>query len=382
MEGITEQPTIAHILPWKAIGGTELASLRMARVTREAGVHNVFFVLRGCDEIAELFRTDGFEVHEFTEIEPSIRHFGTYRSESSKLARQFGEVKADLIHCADLRGAFYASLAAFLARIPIVSHVRGQQPEIPGRDQIFLKAVKKWIFVSQNARQSFGMRVKDSKATVIYDGIDIPDVEDSEKSRNRAEIRNEFGIQGETKVIGMVARVAPQKDFFTLARAARRLTEKGIDLKVLIVGSISKEAVNKTHFLEVQNLLNELEIAERFIFTDFRTDVEKFFDSFDVNVLSSHGEGFGLVLLEAMARKIPVVATNVGGIPEIIENGKNGLLCQHENSDELAAAIGSLLQDADHRGRIAAAGFQRVKENFSRQKFANDIVDFYRGILN
>ncbi|HQZ95862.1 MAG TPA: glycosyltransferase family 4 protein [Pyrinomonadaceae bacterium] len=382
MAGRTQQPTIAHILPWKAIGGTELATLRMARVTREAGFRNVFFVLRDCDEVAELFRAENFEVCEFTEIEPSIRHFVNYKAESSKLARQFREVKADLIHCADLRGSFYATLAAFLSRIPIVSHVRGQQPEIPKRDQLFLKAVKKWIFVSRNSRQSFGMHVRDSRAAVIYDGIDIDNVEDSDRAQNRAEIRREFGIEGKTKIIGMVARVAPQKDFFTLARAVRELKGKGIDFKVLIVGSISKEAVNKTHFLEIQKLLGELKIADRFIFTDFRTDVEKFFDSFDVNVLSSHGEGFGLVLLEAMARKIPVVATNVGGIPEIIEHGMNGLLCQHENSEELAAAIESLLLNSNYRSRIAAAGFKRVKEDFSRQKFAIDIVDFYRGILN
>ena len=134
MAGRTQQPTIAHILPWKAIGGTELATLRMARVTREAGFRNVFFVLRDCDEVAELFRAENFEVCEFTEIEPSIRHFVNYKAESSKLARQFREVKADLIHCADLRGSFYATLAAFLSRIPIVSHVRGQQPEVGGID--------------------------------------------------------------------------------------------------------------------------------------------------------------------------------------------------------------------------------------------------------
>ena len=80
--------------------------------------------------------------------------------------------------------------------------------------------------------------------------------------------------------------------------------------------------------------------------------------------------------------RVPVIATNVGGIPEIIEHGKTGLLCQHEDGDGLAAAIESLLLDPERLREIGTAGFERVKADFNREKFAKDISNIYRGILN
>lgn len=242
---------IAHILPYAAIGGTEHATLRMAKITRDAGFRNTIFVLPNCGEIADFFREENFEVFEYPEIEPSFRHSRKYYKDSRILARKFSGLKPDLLHCADYGSALQVSLAALLSSRLLVSHVRNRHDFISRRDQIFLASVKHWIFVSRETRENFGVKVKDNRATVIYDAIKVQDIDEAQKSANRAGVFAEFNLVPNTKIIGIVARVAPQKDFFTLARAVKRILEKNRLIKVLIVGSTSREEANKRHFQEV-----------------------------------------------------------------------------------------------------------------------------------
>lgn len=373
---------IAHILPYTAIGGTEHATLRIAKITRDAGFRSSIFVLPNCPAITEFFREESFEVFEYPEIEPSFRHGGKYYAESKILARRFSEIKPDLLHCADYGGALRVSLAALMSARLLVSHVRNRHDFVSRRDQIFLKSVKQWIFVSKETRENFAVKVQDNRASVIYDGIKVSEIDQVEKAANRASVFAEFNLALNTKIVGVVARVAVQKDFFTFARAVKQIVARNDSVKILIVGSTSREESNIQHFEEVQRFLNELGIARHFIFTDFRTDTTRFLHSFDVFVLPTHFEGFPLVILEAMAQKVPIVATAVSGIPEAIENGVTGLLHKHENSEELAQAIESLLNDKEFAGKIAERGFQSVKENFSQEKFAENIIGFYRRILN
>jgi glycosyltransferase involved in cell wall biosynthesis len=354
----------------------------MAKITREAGFRNTIFVLPKCNAIADFFREENFEVFEYPEIEPSFRHNRKYYADSKILARKFSEIKPDLLHCADYGGAFRVSLSALLSMCTLVSHVRSRHDCVTRRDRVFLASVKHWIFVSRDARENFSVQVKDERATIIYDGIKIIESDEAVRKQNRESVFNEFNLKPNEKIIGVLARVAPEKDFFTLARAVKRIIEKENSVKVIIVGSISREKANERHFSEVSQFLSDLGIAEHFVFTDFRSDVTRFLDSFDIFVLPTHVEGFPLVILEAMAQKVPVIATAVGGVPEAIRHGKTGFLHEHENSNELAQAIETLLENTEFAEKIAEAGYQSVKENFSQQKFAENIVNFYRRVLN
>ena len=104
-------------------------------------------------------------------------------------------------------------------------------------------------------------------------------------------------------------------------------------------------------------------------------------DAFDVFVLSTNYEGFPLVNLEASAQKIPVVATAVDGIPEAIVDGETGFLYEHENAEQLAAALEKLLNDSVYAEKIGVAGFQHIEKNFSRSKYAEDVLRLYSRIL-
>ena len=101
-----------------------------------------------------------------------------------------------------------------------------------------------------------------------------------------------------------------------------------------------------------------------------------------VLVLPSRWEGFGLVIIEAMSNMLPVIASNVGGIPEIIENGRDGILVPPEDSETLAQAINDLLENKGLREKLSQAAYKKVKKEFSIKKYSVQILDLYRSLIN
>jgi glycosyltransferase involved in cell wall biosynthesis len=130
------------------------------------------------------------------------------------------------------------------------------------------------------------------------------------------------------------------------------------------------------------HMLAEHGVADRFIFTGFREDVHRMITAMDIFVLSTHSEGFPLVVLEAMAQGKPVVATAVDGIPEMIQDGKTGLLYPHGDHARLAEQMFSLLNSDDRVAALGEAGRELVRQNFSTAMFATRMVDLYEGMIN
>jgi glycosyltransferase involved in cell wall biosynthesis len=238
--------------------------------------------------------------------------------------------------------------------------------------------VQSFIFVSKEAQQTFALSLPSGKARVIYDAIEIP-TEDMTESN--AALRRELGIPVECPLVGMVARVSAQKDYYTLASAAAEVLSRYPDTRFLIVGDNSLVDLNRQHYQEVILKLRELGIAERFIFTGHQSNVPRYIAAMDICVLCTHREGFPLSILETMAMQKTVVATAVGGIPEIIENGVTGYLHQHGDSKELAGIITSLIEDPAKASRIGLAACEHVRQNHSRQKFADEISKAYTDLM-
>ena len=178
-------------------------------------------------------------------------------------------------------------------------------------------------------------------------------------------------------MVGMVARVSAQKDYMTLAEAAAEVLRQFPDTRFLIVGDNSRVDLNRKHYLDVADKLGELGIRESFVFTGHREDVPRFIAAMDFCVLSTHREGFPLSILEAMALQKPVIATSVGGIPEIVIPGVNGYLHDHQDSHGLAAAILSLIESPAECEQLGKAAREYVREHYSKQKFADEISAAY-----
>jgi glycosyltransferase involved in cell wall biosynthesis len=370
--------TVAHFMPWSGMGGVEIATLRMTDATRDRFRH-VAFCLHDAVDLRTSFENSGIETVIYSPPEPSLRHVDRFYRESSAIARQLKQVKADVVHFSDEKAAYHNSLAAFIARTRTVCHLRVSYPHLELRHRLCLLPVQSFIFVSKEAEQTFALSLPETKTRVIYDAIEIPTPETSESNRS---VRDQLNIPSDCVLIGMVARVSPQKDYFTLAAAAVEVLRQYPNARFLIAGDNSNVALNREHFKEVNKQLIQLGIIDKFIFTGHRNDVTQLIAAMDICVLCTHREGFPLSILEIMAMRKPIVATAVGGIPEIVQPGVTGYLHQHENSKELASAIITLIADPEKARRIGLAAYEHVQLNYSRSKFSDEISKAYSDVMS
>jgi glycosyltransferase involved in cell wall biosynthesis len=170
--------------------------------------------------------------------------------------------------------------------------------------------------------------------------------------------------------VGVVARLEPEKGHATLLEAWPAVVRACPEAYLLVVGEGSlREA------LEAQ--ARELRIAHRVVFAGRRDDIPAVTAALDVAVLPSYREAQGLTVLEAMALGRPVVASDVGGIPEMIENGRTGLLVPPHDADGLAAAITRLLRDHPYADMLARAGQGLVRDRFCVERMVHSIEEIY-----
>ena len=368
---------VAHVLPWPSVGGVEVATLRTIRAAEGPDLAGVAFIPRGAAAVRALLEPSGVPVVEYDAPEPSIRHLVPYLRRSLALARQLRAAGVDLVHCADLLAGFRCGLAGALARLPVITHVRGRVPHLSRRDRSFLWPIRRFVFVSEDTRATFAFPVADARSSVLYDGIDAPAGEDGA----RAAVRAELGIGPTAPVIGMVARVAPAKDYPTLIEAAARIVPTRPETRFLIVGQCSGVAAYAEHFAVVSRLLAEAGLTSHFIFTDHRSDAGRLMAAMDICVLTTFAEGLPLVILEGMVRGKPFVATNVGGIPEIIDDGATGLLVPVGDAAALTAALRSLLDDPARAAALGAAGRAHVERRFGHAAFRDRLRALYDDVL-
>jgi glycosyltransferase involved in cell wall biosynthesis len=190
------------------------------------------------------------------------------------------------------------------------------------------KAVKQFLVKNKFA--------KESKITVVYNGITPMTKKIGENEINI--FKKEYGIESKDIVIGTIGSFNEQKDTKTLIQAIEKMVKKWPNIKLVLVG--------KGHLKrKLENLVKRLKIEERVVFTGALKNVFPALKSFDIFVLPSLSEAFGITLLEAMKAGTPIVATRVGGIPEIIRHNHNGILVEPKDAKGLASAMMRLLND-------------------------------------
>jgi len=207
----------------------------------------------------------------------------------------------------------------------------------------------------------------DAPVTRIYNGVDLSRYERLEAC---CTLPDEYGMEPGSQIVGVVARLEPEKGHPTLLEAWPLVLRTVPDAYLLIVGEGSRREA-----LEVQ--ARDLRIAHRVVFTGRRDDVPAVTAALDVAVLPSYREAQGLSILEALALSRPVVASNVGGIPEMITNGVNGLLVRAHDVDALAAAISRLLRDHPLADMLGRAGHDMVHDRFCIDLMVESVQAIY-----
>jgi glycosyltransferase involved in cell wall biosynthesis len=201
---------------------------------------------------------------------------------------------------------------------------------------------------------------------VIYNGIDRAQFA---PCSDRTETRNELGIPNGTQVIGTVGRLSAEKGGVDLLiRAVSRLRSEHPQVRLVIVG----DGPLREGLEEVAARL-----GEDVIFTGTRTDVARLLNAMDLFVLPSLHEAFPIAILEAMAVRLPVVATRVGGVPEVIRDGTTGLLVPPNDEQALHQALRRLLAEPQFAGSLAQAGQKYVYEHFTIDKMVQNVEHLY-----
>ena len=375
---------IAHVLLWPDIGGGEIATLRIARALDESGDFQSIAFCHGEDtEVARLFAQNQIETTPYKAADYSYRRAARFLASAVRLAAMLRQKAIDLVHCSDMAGAYHAGLAAKLARIPIVCHIRSNFEQIPTRYKPPLLTINRFAFVSQATWDNFNtiFHVPPDRGTVIYDWAPTP-VNHADWGEVRNRIRRELEIHPDAPVFGMIARVAPQKDFETLIAATKKVVTDRPDARLLLVGENNKPEECQRYHQELSRLIEVLGLTGKVVWTGFRNDVAELMWAMDVVVLSTHSEGFPLTLLEAMSLGRPVVTTRVGGIPELVVDGENGLLHELQDADGLAHRILRLLQDKEFADVLSSRGRASVLGRFTKDRTIQGIKRMYLNVLS
>lgn len=281
-----------------------------------------------------------------------------------KLTAFIRKERFSVVHTNDLYSNLFALPAAWLARVTVIISSRRDMSRwwwyTPARRKILrrIQGLSTWVLVNSEAvRQDLIARdgFDPERIVVIYNGID------SEKfTRPKANRRQVLpGVSRDSKTIVMVANMhAGAKGHGDLIEAARTVKEKFPESRFLLAGDGEMRP-----FFEDQ--VRALGLGEMFVFLGHRADIPQLLSCCDIGVLASKSEGLPNAVLEYLAAGLPVVATAVGGVPEIIENEVHGLLIPPENPEALATAILRLLEDPQLRASLGKAGQERVQTRFT-----------------
>lgn len=344
---------------------------------RGAGAENIMF------QLTSLLIANGYAVvvcgmvDEYPSFEDELQQKGAvvYRLEMQKtgfvgkiqklfqLYRILCSEKPDVfmawLRPAILTGAFVSKLARIKVR---VANLRG--PALNKSrikiilDRLFSK-YDRYIAVTESTKQIFSQREKfpADKITVINNGIEQVNV-------------TEQRLAQKTLILGTVGRLYAEKNQTLLLKIAEILKQKGIDFKLYLVGDGPAEAMLKEQ-------VNRLNLAKEVIFTGWQKDVYKYLAQFDIFVLPSKYEGHSSAILQAWQAGVPVVASNVIGIKDVIINGYNGLLFDINKPAEAVNIVLNLKNNPEYRNKISANAKRTIEEKYTQEIFNQKYLSFF-----
>jgi glycosyltransferase involved in cell wall biosynthesis len=297
------------------------------------------------------------------------------------LASLLKKQKIDVLHTQILgaSGARSVALAAKVARIPVVIHTLHGAPA-PGMvrdDTLLTRICRKCVSVFTTPSldscrlQVDTIGVAADQVKLVYNGIEVSGFN---PSTDKVEARRQLGLPLTGQIVGTIGRLAQQKGIEYFIGMAEIVSQSAPDCHFVIVG----DGGNRNEY-EAQARASG--ISDKIIFAGFQSNVSDWLAAMDVFVLASIFEPFGLVIAEAMAMELPVVATNVGGIGEVMQAGETGISVPSKDPRALADAVSSYLSDPKLAAAHGMAGRQRVLKMFAAATMAREYEKVYRNYL-
>ena len=285
----------------------------------------------------------------------------------------------DIIHTHGYRSDVIGLLAAWISSRPIVATIHGFVPinsrlRLYGQaDLMALRFFDRVLPVSDHIGESLCRAgISREKIVTVRNAVDV-----NSKAVNGSGGLTPPALLSKTEgdlLIGTVGRLSPEKNIPGFIDVARRLAGKYNHLRFAVVGDGPERD-------GLEGLTIRLKLDDKVRFTGFVQDMDQIYASLDILVISSTMEGIPLTALEAMRHGIPVVSTNVGGMPEIIEHGVNGLIVEAGDMEALGNAVESLVVNRERRRAISYNARERIARDFDRTSWIQKIEDCYASIL-
>jgi glycosyltransferase involved in cell wall biosynthesis len=275
----------------------------------------------------------------------------------------------DIVHAHNTTPLIYCGLAGKIAKGPRYINTR-HGDFVKHWPDILLKSYDCIVAVSHASMATLIKHNNIRSVKVIHNGIDTSFYADRRDGNWENTYKNNINISRSQKVVGIIARLSKEKDHETLIRAFDSLQHKVNNALLLIIG----DGPEKEKLLDISA---DLRAQNKVKFLDFRNDIPELLNILDLLVLSSFSEGLSITLLEAMASRLPVVATNVGGNPEVVVDGETGILVPPKDPQKMAEAIIEILQNPGLAKKMGEAGRKRVEDEFSLDRMAREYELIY-----
>jgi glycosyltransferase involved in cell wall biosynthesis len=358
-------------------GGAETVVRAIASGLPRCGIDPTVVCLRAPGEIGKLIAEAGIPVHS------ELRGSGGDVVALMRLIALIRDCRDAVLLCLDHRDSIALGItAARIAGLPgraLAVHstgLWGRSGSFSWSDRIFIRGFTRVIAVAYSHRDYLVMResIPENRVVVIHNGVAVDRFRPpTEEERERA--RRELALGTDSYVAVIVAALRPEKNHAMLFRAVARLRSIDSRFVLLVVGAGAEEGA-------LRELAGKLQLGNAVRFLGRRSDVPAVLAASDVSVLCSHPvvETFPLSLIESMACALPVVSTSVGSIPEMIEDGREGILVPPGDEKALTRAIAGLGRDARLRRELGARARERVVNRFSEEAMINSYAHLLRGL--
>jgi glycosyltransferase involved in cell wall biosynthesis len=383
---------ILRVIARLNMGGPALHVAYLTAGLRERGYDTTLVagsLARGEDSMA--FVAEGRDV-EIVRIDELGREISPLRDLAAtlRLARLIRRERPDILHTHTAKAGTVGRVAALLAgrrKPPIVVHtfhghvLRGYFG--PLRSLVF-RLLERWLAGHTTALIAVSPQVRDDlvdlhvappeRFAVIRLGIELDERVNGARD-GRLEIRRYLGIPPDRFAVGWIGRMTAVKRTDDVLLAFKRLRDEGVDAVLCLVGDGPDR-------VQLERRAHELGVMRDTLFLGYQEDVAPFYAAFDALVLPSSNEGTPVSAIEALAAGRPVVATRVGGVPDVVEEGKDGFLVEPGATDELADRLGQLARDPALRERMGRAGRERVLPRYAVDRLVDDVDRLYRSLLS
>jgi sugar transferase (PEP-CTERM/EpsH1 system associated) len=357
---------ILYLITELSTGGAQAALLRLLEgLDRERFTPTVACLYNGDGAVAREIRALGISV-----FDAQMRHKADLPA-LLRLYRHIRRVRPAILHASLFHANLPGRVLGRLVGVPvIICSERTMAMESEWRYRInrwTIGLVDRVIAVSANVRDFYAAHVglTADKLVVIYNGVQVPEL-----SISLREARAELGLPDDGPIIGAISRLDPVKGVDFLIRALAQVN----GATLVVVGDGPERAA-------LEALAGDLGVADRIHWAGHRRDVPHLLPAFDLLAQPSLHEGLPNTVLEAMACGLPVVATAVGGTPEVIVDGLTGLLVPPRDADALAQAMVTLLSNADLRRTMGRAGRERVAQRFTAERMVEQTQRLYGQLL-